>query len=691
MGNLLDLFVFRYNRTDFHELNLDWIISDIKTLAETLKNFININTIKYADPIQWDITKQYEKNVVVVDPNSYTAYLSVNPVPVGVDLSRTDYWTPIFDLGQFITKVNENLTDRIETNTTTATFSIPVGGWVIWNGQLYEALTNITAGDAYVVDSNIKPITIEDFIPEFFNDQFLVEIVAGHNAVFNNVTANGDLNVTGNVSGNDATFTGELTAQDLIYNHTPIDIPTLHDGLVGYVPFKDDNGNTFRILTSNSADKLPVDPHINVKDYGAVGDGVTDDTAAIISAFTAAGINTAVYFPSGTYKVSSTLQVSAPYIFGDGEASHIKYYGNDKLFEVMHTGVTFKDLLLTADDDTSSIGIYALDKNYVVIESVYLNDFYDCIVFDGTCFYCTCTRLKGFHWKHAYIKTQDTAGTSQAGHQIAFENISFASGQGQYVFYLDNIGSFNFSDVLCSPQYITSATIHWGTIAPLAGLTWLVNTGLESAPKAMEFDATVEHYYFYFTNCYFGGHVSLIRCRQMTFTGCYFTGNEISCDMYLTQDITFVGCHFLNALNSCIQLLGGNYDTSLISCTNPSTGSYPFVTRSDNTIPVKVIGCGIKTPNYESTGSMDNFIMEANNVSPIFKAVHSEISASGVITIPINLSTVYPITKYGVIPLNTNAMNGKFNCTLSGQSLVLRSHDTYDTTSAVMFMVYAEL
>ena len=700
--------------TNFHELNLTWILRMLKQIDTTMDQFVALNSLKYADPIQWDITRQYEKNTIVIDPQTGTAYLSVDAVPSGVDIDRTEYWTPIFDLAGFVTKANQNLTDRVETSPTlTATFSTPAGGWLIWNDTLYRALINITAGDQYVDGSNIEHITIEEFIPEYFHDKFPDELLMHYDAAFDNISANGNITAAGDISGNNITAAGDisgdnitaagdisgdnitaagnLTAKDLIYGHTPIDIPTLRNGLIGYVPFKDDNGTDFKILTSNSLDKLPVDPHINVKDYGAVGDGVTDDTVAIKAAIAAASNKIALYFPSGVYKVSDTLQISSPLVYGDGEASHIKYYGNDKLFEVMTTGVTISDLLLSADDDTSSIGIYALDKNFVVIENVYLNDFYDCIVFDGTCFYCTCTRLKGFHWKHAYIKTQDTAGTSTAGHQIAFENISFASGQGEYVFYLDNIGSFNFSDVLCSPQYITAATIHWGTVAPLAGLTWLVNTGLESAPKAMEFDATQEHYFFYFTNCYFGGHVSLVRCRQMTFTGCYFTGNEISCDLYLTQDITFEGCHFLNALNSCIALSGSNYDTCLIGCTNPNTGTYPFVTRADDNIGVEMIGCSFKTPNFESTGSMTNIKMVANNVDNVYKAVYSEVSATGVITIPINLSTIYPITKYGVIPLNTNAMNGRFNCTLSGQSLVLRSHNTYDTTTAVMFMVYAEL
>lgn len=88
--------------SDLHDLNLDWIIRRIVEQDETIKNFVTFNAIKYADPIDWNITKQYETNTVVFDPDSGVAYLSTQPVPAGVSITNTDYWTPIFDLSGVI-------------------------------------------------------------------------------------------------------------------------------------------------------------------------------------------------------------------------------------------------------------------------------------------------------------------------------------------------------------------------------------------------------------------------------------------------------------------------------------------------------------------------------------------------------------------------------------------------------------
>lgn len=73
---------------------------------------------------------------------------------------------------------------------------------------------------------------------------------------------------------------------------------------------------------TGSTDTLP----INVKDplYGAVGDGVADDTAAIQAALNAVPVGgRAVYLPAGRYKVTSTLRIvqDGTTLFGDGAAN----------------------------------------------------------------------------------------------------------------------------------------------------------------------------------------------------------------------------------------------------------------------------------------------------------------------------------------------------------------------------------
>ena len=64
---------------------------------------------------------------------------------------------------------------------------------------------------------------------------------------------------------------------------------------------------------------------VSVKTYGAVGDGVTDDTTAIQNAVNSENI---VFFPAGTYLVSNPISIpSNRTLFGEGAASVISYTG----------------------------------------------------------------------------------------------------------------------------------------------------------------------------------------------------------------------------------------------------------------------------------------------------------------------------------------------------------------------------
>jgi len=84
---------------------------------------------------------------------------------------------------------------------------------------------------------------------------------------------------------------------------------------------------------------------VSVKDFGAVGDGIADDTAAFVSAF-AAGT---VYAPDGTYDVDSlNLTSAAPSLFGSGTVKTtavgetvLSIGGGARLSGAVVDGVTF--------------------------------------------------------------------------------------------------------------------------------------------------------------------------------------------------------------------------------------------------------------------------------------------------------------------------------------------------------------
>jgi len=86
---------------------------------------------------------------------------------------------------------------------------------------------------------------------------------------------------------------------------------TIDAGLVSYNPPSTTN-------STNVESKLR--EVLSVKDYGAIGDGVNDDSAAIQAAIdTTSG---GVYFPPGTYRIKTAITLKSDVtLYGDGEAS----------------------------------------------------------------------------------------------------------------------------------------------------------------------------------------------------------------------------------------------------------------------------------------------------------------------------------------------------------------------------------
>jgi len=104
---------------------------------------------------------------------------------------------------------------------------------------------------------------------------------------------------------------------------------------------------------------------VSVKDFGAVGDGVTNDTVAIQDALSSG--ETGIYVPSGHYIITDVLPVSdSVTVFGDGWGSYIQQTTLNKDAFVAGNSNTFKGLRIKVADgnDTAFVNcIYAVSVN----------------------------------------------------------------------------------------------------------------------------------------------------------------------------------------------------------------------------------------------------------------------------------------------------------------------------------------
>jgi hypothetical protein len=111
-------------------------------------------------------------------------------------------------------------------------------------------------------------------------------------------------------------------------------------------------GQAYTVTTGRHLTVMVANGSVNITSYGAIGDGVTDNTAAILSAIAAAqSRGAAVFVPRGTFAYSTVLTLTGVKMFGIGPQSilyalnsaneSIFMYGNGpQVRQLQLTGVT---------------------------------------------------------------------------------------------------------------------------------------------------------------------------------------------------------------------------------------------------------------------------------------------------------------------------------------------------------------
>lgn len=172
---------------------------------------------------------------------------------------------------------------------------------------------------------------------------------------------------------------------------------------------------------------------VSVLDFGAVGDGVTDDTAAIQAcidyAYSKAIAPTyndqpVVYLPAGNYKITDSLVLNSyAAIKGDGpycttitaslaNKSAIRTaFGESPTYVQRTSGWNLRDFFIQGSWETNSKGINMGSTGYSYISNVYVYNMDICFWTTNNGYYNTWDSVKGYGNTSMYLQSDGGANT----------------------------------------------------------------------------------------------------------------------------------------------------------------------------------------------------------------------------------------------------------------------------------------
>ena len=165
---------FEFPHTRNYEGDLGFIIKKVIELDTNYNTFFKYNTIKFADPIEWDITRQYPPFMIVFDTNAGSSFISKKPVPSGITLDNQDYWSFVGPLlvdnyaRVSIERILRFICDSYEAGDIATQVHL-VGSYVVTSGSLYRVTAPINIGEHLTSGYNMVPTTVENMINVIVN------------------------------------------------------------------------------------------------------------------------------------------------------------------------------------------------------------------------------------------------------------------------------------------------------------------------------------------------------------------------------------------------------------------------------------------------------------------------------------------------------------------------------------------
>lgn len=465
------MFNTRWPYTNFHELNLDWILETLKKQDAAIADFISLNSITYADPLQWDITRQYPKNQVVLDTNG-DGYLSVQPVPVGVEIDNTDYWTKIGNFSELWSTVKLAITAADEGLKTTASADRASGDLVWLNNTLYVCTTSITRGTEYGTNNTAKT-TIDARLANLAQAvKTLQDNIADVNTALGTKidksttgdlaqTVSGDFGIhakTFAVTLNDAA--GDRAALKIYGNsNTPVDIGSdggtyLH-GLLktsqtiykyndkfDWWPLADYYGSVHKVALIREGANFDTfgNSPVDIRTLQTLKMDGTDDITATLNTYTK---QFPLFIPVGIYKISAPVQLKHS-LYGASASRDPARGSSDTILQYTGNPTAF-----------GSLGVLTVSGNDVDGNVVIANLDIICNGMIGGIVYTTDV------YTDNYIANVSISGVKSYGVYLQPSTSTLS----RYC-YMDNVTAWGFSDVHPAERTTGNVAFYWGDKSP---------------------------------------------------------------------------------------------------------------------------------------------------------------------------------------------------------------------------------
>jgi polygalacturonase len=405
---------------------------------------------------------------------------------------------------------------------------------------------------------------------------------------------------------------------------------------------------------------------VNVVDFGATGDGITDDTAAIQSAINrAATTNSSVFFPAGTYLIQGTLTAGTlAVLYGEGidktilkkksaSTGHIlDILGTTQKYDVDISGMTF-------DVNGIDSGIVA---EYVTNFSV------------RNCKFKTMA-LWGVH-----VGVQNGADAIIRNTRVILENCIFENGLSTYEHFL----IYNAQDVIVSGcSFKTGASaIGIGIYQNLERITiqnsfFAISIGLYYSVSTNNINITDCD----FSQCTSGvqganqsdnGAFGATSVNNLVIEGCRFRANTTGLQLGAVQNATVAGSIF---------------DFNKQQALFIDDGNSPVASQSVN---INIVDCVFQNNNFDNGASINN---PAILFSAVGGAMYATISNCSFWDNQATRTQLYPIAFVGaftwtdiiVSECRLSAYLGALSIGLSGGTLGanVRMLDCLDVSATV--------